>query len=129
MDESPKSQVLRILESKWDTLAFANAPIRGKTCDFFYKSNGIVWWCQVAKIWPRQFADFDYDTPEDWPHWQEILDELKTLESTWATSKYIHVGADAHPIPRTTTKHYNGLLIAIGQTAVFNRPLRCCPMR
>jgi hypothetical protein len=76
MDESPKSQVLRILESKWDTLAESNDTIRGATIDFFYMTNGVAWWC-VASL--DGLPEFDYDTPEDWLHWQEILDELKTL--------------------------------------------------
>ena len=82
MDESPKSQVLRILESKWDTLAFANTPITTAMMHFQYRSNGVAWWCIASFDVVAQLQDFDYDTPEDWPHWQEILDELKTLEST-----------------------------------------------
>ena len=81
MAESPKSQVLRILESKWDTLAFANAPIKFGNNEFRYRTNGIVWWCNAWLGDDKMTFDFCYDTHEDWPLWAKILDELKTLKA------------------------------------------------
>lgn len=81
MAESPKTQVLRILESKWDTLVFANAPIKTENLILQYKSNGIVWWGVPLMSGMIALWDVSYDTHEDWPLWAEILEELKTLEA------------------------------------------------